>query len=782
MSRSLRGERGGIMVLGAVMIPVFLLLAALVVDAGDWYTHKRQLQNRADAGAFAAGTEYAKNWKACVQTSDPALKLATANRIADAARQYAADAEASDYSSGALPASLYNSEIARSDPDPTKNFVDVTVNSDIANDYADDTDYTDGGAGNVANPCFLHPADDISAAGYWTDVKVKERDLPSLFGKFGQLLSRNQARARVDVRPAISGHRFLPLAIPNNVITQVQVRYYNECDGSLLATRDLYPLPSADQAGFTTAGGGMLWGLQGGTPGEGDKNQSFGLALPAYNASCGTYVPVGMEVRLASRDEIDLNQSCATLIAARYADCFRRLSQIRVFGDGNADSQARLTHVHVTGGCGGTGDAYFSTLPAAGTNCKVDVSAEVDWGTRDDPPNNVAGNFTVSANGSNLTLQSWNTPNGTATYASSGGAITVNPGPNPITISLGWTDTNASHSWGGNACKNGSQNPCTYSATEAAHQAFVGTTGNAGAVALARSAGSWNTVQNLPGSPLDDHRSGGGPADCNSSNTCQIFPVVGTRTVLKSGVLTTLRLDDPQANQSIFCDPDYTQAFPGFQYGCKPWYRANQWTSPWWVPSSGQMGCPNPGDWYSYANLGKGFGVNSSVNAWQCVLTAPGVKTGQVGDYMAVATDNCNVIQNNACQLNSFACNYDGNYDGKSGSTVQRWIDKPDSRYPRVINLFIVPYQSTKGLTGNGDPVPVLGFAAFYVMNWTGSNTQQNDPCPDRTWGSVTVPDPPSGAITGVFVETVDYEPGPVDPHATCVEGQVTPCRVTLVR
>ena len=56
------------------MIPVILLLMALVIDVGDWYTHKRQLQNRADAGAFAAGVAYAKNWKACVQNEDPALK------------------------------------------------------------------------------------------------------------------------------------------------------------------------------------------------------------------------------------------------------------------------------------------------------------------------------------------------------------------------------------------------------------------------------------------------------------------------------------------------------------------------------------------------------------------------------------------------------------------------------------------------------------------------------------------------------------------------------------
>ena len=44
------------------------------------------------------------------------------------------------------------------------------------------------------------------------------------------------------------------------------------------------------------------------------------------------------------------------------------------------------------------------------------------------------------------------------------------------------------------------------------------------------------------------------------------------------------------------------------------------------------------------------------------------------------------------------------------------------------------------------------------------------------------MPRAPRGAITGVFVEKVDYEPGPVDPTATCVEDQLTPCRVTLVR
>ena len=78
----------------------------------------------------------------------------------------------------------------------------------------------------------------------------------------------------------------------------------------------------------------------------------------------------------------------------------------------------------------------------------------------------------------------------------------------------------------------------------------------------------------------------------------------------------------------------------------------------------------------------------------------------------------------------------------------------------------------------------MLGFASFYVMNWTGSNSNQSDHCPDTTFdhdhnastAQIPVPNPPAGAISGVFVETVDYEPGPVDPTAICVEGQLTPC------
>ena len=65
MRRVRDNERGQVIVLAAVMIPVMLLTTALAVDVGNWYTHKRQLQNRADAGALAGGYQYVADWASC---------------------------------------------------------------------------------------------------------------------------------------------------------------------------------------------------------------------------------------------------------------------------------------------------------------------------------------------------------------------------------------------------------------------------------------------------------------------------------------------------------------------------------------------------------------------------------------------------------------------------------------------------------------------------------------------------------------------------------------------
>ena len=176
--------------------------------------------------------------------------------------------------------------------------------------------------------------------------------------------------------------------------------------------------------------------------------------------------------------------------------------------------------------------------------------------------------------------------------------------------------------------------------------------------------------------------------------------------MLKTGVLTTLRLDDPQANQTLQCDPDYAQGqeFSAFRYGCKPWYGANPFTNGDLVEHHHEAVPRRRPVVLERTTMPAPFGKNSSSNPWRCVLTAPGMSTGQVGDDIAVATENCSNINSNSCQ--QFACNYDGNYDGKP-SEADRVVH---DRRPRRHDL-AQPGEAGLGLSARREPVhrPVPG-------------------------------------------------------------------------
>ena len=51
-------ERGQTVVMFAILVPVFLALGGVVIGIGNWYTHAKHLQTKADAAAFAGGTAW----------------------------------------------------------------------------------------------------------------------------------------------------------------------------------------------------------------------------------------------------------------------------------------------------------------------------------------------------------------------------------------------------------------------------------------------------------------------------------------------------------------------------------------------------------------------------------------------------------------------------------------------------------------------------------------------------------------------------------------------------
>ena len=74
-----------------------------------------------------------------------------------------------------------------------------------------------------------------------------------------------------------------------------------------------------------------------GRPKIGDASRTVSLPLTAYDpVQCSglEYRPIAEQVRLASARTVDLdNSTCTALRDLEFADCFTRLSQIRIWKD-----------------------------------------------------------------------------------------------------------------------------------------------------------------------------------------------------------------------------------------------------------------------------------------------------------------------------------------------------------------------------------------------------------------------------------------------------------------
>jgi hypothetical protein len=425
-----------------------------------------------------------------------------------------------------------------------------------------------------------------------------------------------------------------------------------------------------------------------------------------------------------------------------------------------------IKDVHLTGGCATRADAYFGPydgpLPSGSRTCNIGATVDVDFGER--YPDST--NFKVQVNGVDLNPPSGASPTGVWTSGSpiaistSKSGMKPETGNNPISVEVFWKPPTGS----------------AKSYKEVAQQSYIGTTETAGALDLVRTSRT-SFSGGLPGPAFDNVRDGG--------DSIAVFPTIGIRAVLRTGILTTLRTEASQGSQLVQCDPAVAsgQEFTLFQTGCMPYYAKNPFTDgDWWNTTT--KTCPSSTDWYSPPPLAKY--INTPNNPWRCVLQAPGSSVGQTGDWMAVATDNCaeEDLLNNKCKTfkNPSTGANCGNYDGKPGDP-NGWVQRGgDSNDPRVIKVFIVPYQALKNVTGASAEIPLLGGASFYVMNWKGQKASEDDPCPDPDFGGVTYTPPGEGTITGVFVENVTLESGPVDEQAVCVEGQLEECRAVLVR
>jgi hypothetical protein len=187
----------------ALWMPVIILVASFVIDAANWFEHKRHLQLQADAGAFAAGSLF----NGCFGDQ------AAANTLIDSqVRKYAGDGNGPD-------PEPYNLQIGGS----KQGEVTVRLNKKV---------YEVGGPGPDDT------VEDMPCTAKMVDVKITEADLPWFVG--GGLVSAINARARIQLEQKGSSSDSLPIGVPDSNPLAAAAIFIDESNANtVLATQEL---------------------------------------------------------------------------------------------------------------------------------------------------------------------------------------------------------------------------------------------------------------------------------------------------------------------------------------------------------------------------------------------------------------------------------------------------------------------------------------------------------------------------------------------------------------
>jgi hypothetical protein len=804
-------ERGQVVVIFALLIPVLLALGAFVIGIGNWHVHGKHLQTKADAGAFAGATEWAFP---CGPQIDA--------RIDATARLYAGS---------------NNPQVGGvSDAD-----IHTVLNA--ASWYDDDS--------NPAPAELVDPPNPSICSAMILDVKVTEDNsfpLASLIPLFPDI----KRRARVEIQEAEGITGLIPIAVraPEPVSAAV---YYNEQNGNILAVK-YFVKPS-----------GILFGLPASLQGWTTSNSEDSGTWASFAPPVGTGVAIAMSFRGACNTNLPnpntkivtsgapcfedqgfttvnelCNQGGATQIVYCYYATGSYPSQavqaglhfIRGYGSGTVgDAPPQVRRVWLEpGSC--SPNAYFD--PRRTTDCDAMLRVEVDLGSVSEnppgPPNaneetRRAGNVEVkwgikrqdgstdcATFGNSCDLNSGGNPNaqGLVTYSGSvpfdadtrGNAIaiqirvkgsTVNPNPGNCGPNLGNYSDNCRWFHVGSGISSTSVNPITNNNGTAVlgspiQRGFRANTVTGGPVRWLRLTQDTDCdgTPNLIDLDAAAARTGG--------NRCFVVDMG-----LKGGI--ALDADEPpiifddgsgtSQTGTVDCDPRYSgqgqDLIQGVINGCGPWYARHPFDwSPACPPANNIFQTPDPG-----------FPWNDG--RWpplRCIKT----RTTGNPNQLERALDTRFFGSNNApCPADSTGFVKGRNYWDQDNNPMNNRLygykdDSPlrdtyfNSGDPRVVTIFLT---TPDGFTGPGqNTYPITGFVQVYITGYGsingGGTLTVNDPCPGSTPPPQADYDCQGSAcgyvVWGHFLNYVIPGPGATPSGRICNPGSSTqPCVAVLV-
>jgi hypothetical protein len=375
--RELSDERGAVLVMVAVWMPVLIVMLTFVVDVGNWFEHKRHLQMQADAAALAAAHDF---------------RIPCENApIEAAASAYGGD----DYNAqigGTPPAKVFR-----------------RINSKTYHDQPGSPDDT-----VEAPPC----------AASMVDVKMTETDLPWFFQPLGVAfpsIKYINARARVSINQVETSSGALPLGVPDTNPRAARAIFINEATGATLGSTPLSKVG--------TSGGLVVWDNAG---------APLPVTFASDAVHVGVVIALGGATSTTCGAPL---VTCYDAGATPLADGTPSSGIVHVRGwsaagsglqSGGNDPIARDVRL-VPGTCS---DGYFN---ASTGSCTIGVRARVDFGTvaGADQTTVLGATLTAKVGGTSYPM-TYDAP--TQTW-SSALTITVPPAGGPQPLTLEWAET-----------------------------------------------------------------------------------------------------------------------------------------------------------------------------------------------------------------------------------------------------------------------------------------------------------------------------------------------------
>ncbi len=335
------GERGGVLVIVALGLPVLLLFLIFVIDVGNWFVHKRHLQLQADAAAFAA----AQDIRICPNDAE----------VTDTVSRYSG--------------TVWNPQVGE------------TPDSRIFRRINRKTFHGQATTDKPATPDDTIESSPCDAA--MIDVKLTETDLPWFFPLTGSIVPFVNAQARVAFKRLDSTSGAMPVGVPDVNPKSARAWFVNESTGEVLGSTALTKVG--------TSNGLAVWdNAAAPLPVTFDDDVHVGVVVSlggAASTTCGQAL-------------VECYDAGATLLASGLPS--KGIVHVRGWSAEGSGAQPGAPILRDATLLAGTcADPYFSS---ATTTCQFGVRARADFGPAADPIVAVGARVTATVGGTTYPL------------------------------------------------------------------------------------------------------------------------------------------------------------------------------------------------------------------------------------------------------------------------------------------------------------------------------------------------------------------------------------------